>query len=157
MPNTYTQIYIHLVFAIQGGSNRINKNIKEELHKIATGILKNRKQKLYAINIMPDHCHIFFSMSPVTNISDLVRDIKTGLTHHINKNHLISGHFEWQKGFGAFSYSHSHIDNVVKYILNQEQHHKKQTFREEYIDFLKKFNIEYNSKYLFEFYDDDTE
>jgi hypothetical protein len=87
----------------------------------------------------------------------LVRDIKTGLTHHINNNHLISGHFEWQQGFGAFSYSHSHIDNVVKYILNQEQHHKKQTFREEYIDFLKSFNIEYNTAYLFEFYDNHTE
>jgi len=157
MPNTYTQIYIHLVFAVKGRSNIIHKNIKEELQKIATGILTHRKQKLYAINIMPDHCHIFFSMSPVCNISDLVRDIKTGLTHHINNNHLISGHFEWQLGFGAFSYSHSHIDNVVKYILNQEEHHKKQTFREEYIDFLTNFNIEYNTAYLFEFYDDHTE
>ncbi|MCX6230379.1 MAG: IS200/IS605 family transposase [Bacteroidetes bacterium] len=155
MPNTYTQIYIHLVFAVQGRHNIINNTIKEELQKYTTGILENRKQKLYAINIMPDHCHIFFSMTPTINISDLVKDIKTGITNHINKNHLLLTKFEWQKGFGAFSYAHSQIDNVVKYIQNQEEHHKKHTFREEYIDFLKKFNVDYNPNYLFEFYEDE--
>ena len=94
----------------------------------------------------------FFSMAPITNISDLVRDVKTGLTNFIYNNRLIPSHFEWQKGFGAFLYSHSHIDNVVKYVLNQEEHH--QTFKEEYLDLFEKFNIEYDSKYLFEFYDD---
>jgi REP element-mobilizing transposase RayT len=136
MPNTYTQIYIHLVFAVQGRHNVINKNIKEELQKYTNGIPEKRKQKLYAINIMPDHCHIFFSLSPITNLSDLVRDIKTAITNHINKNHLLATKFEWQLGYGAFSYAHSQIDNVVTYILKQEEHHKKQTFREEYIDFL---------------------
>jgi REP element-mobilizing transposase RayT len=153
MPNTYTQIYIQLVFAIQGRENIIKPDIKEELQKYATGIIQNRKQKLYTINIMPDHTHIFFSMSPVTNISDLVQDIKTGLTNHINQNKLLKTKFSWQAGYGAFSYSHSHIDNVVKYILNQEEHHKKKTFKEEYMDFLNKFNVEYDTKYLFEFYD----
>jgi len=154
MPNTYAQIYIQLVFAVKGRQNVIQKTVKEELQKYATGIVTNRKQKLYTINIMPDHCHIFFSMSPITNISDLVRDIKTGLTNYINKNKMIRGHFEWQEGFGAFSYSHSHIDKVVKYIVNQEDHHKKRTFREEYLEFLRSYNIEYNEQYLFEFYDD---
>jgi REP element-mobilizing transposase RayT len=153
MPNTYTQIYIQLVFAVKGRQNVIQKTVKEELQKYATGIVTNRKQKLYTINIMPDHCHIFFSMSPITNISDLVRDIKTGLTNYINKNKMIRGHFEWQEGFGAFSYSHSHIDKIVKYIVNQEDHHKKRTFREEYLEFLRSYNIEYNDQYLFEFYD----
>jgi REP element-mobilizing transposase RayT len=154
MPNTYTQIYIQLVFAVKRRQNLISRSIKDELQKYATGIVTKRKQKLYAINIMPDHCHIFFSISPVTNISDLVRDIKTGLTHHINKNHLIKGHFEWQEGFGAFSYSHSHIDNVVKYIINQEEHHNQRTFRAEYLNFLQEFNVEFDEKYLFEYYDD---
>ena len=154
MPNTYSKIYIQIVFAVRGRQNLVRKNIKEELQKYVTGIIQNRKQKLYAINIMPDHCHIFFSMAPITNISDLVRDVKTGLTNYICNNRLIPSHFEWQKGFGAFSYSHSYIDNVVKYVLNQEEHHHYTTFKEEYLDLLQKFNIEYDSKYLFEFYDD---
>jgi REP element-mobilizing transposase RayT len=154
MPNTYTQIYIQLVFAVKGRQNVIRKTIKDELQKYAAGIISNRKQKLYAISIMPDHCHVFFSMSPVTNISDLVRDIKTGLTNYINKKQMIRGHFEWQEGFGAFSYSYSHIDSIVKYIMDQEEHHKKRTFREEYLEFLRNYNIEYSDQYLFEFYGD---
>jgi putative transposase len=154
MPNTYTQIYIQFVFAVKGRQNLIQNNIKEELQKYATGIITNRKQKLYAINLMPDHGHIFVSMSPAISISDLVRDIKTGLTHYINNNRMVKGHFEWQQGFGAFSYSHSHIDKVVKYVMNQEIHHKRKTFRDEYLDFLKKFNVEYHEQYLFEFNDE---
>ena len=99
---------------------------------------------------MPDHIHIFVGLNPVNSISDLVRDIKTNSSSFITQQKFVSQKFNWQKGYGAFSYSHSHIDAVVKYILNQEEHHRKQTFREEYLDFLRKFEIEYNEKFLFD-------
>lgn len=150
MSNTYTQIYIHIVFAVQGRQNFINPQLKEKLQKYITGIVTHRSQKLYAINCMPDHTHAFVSIKPDISISDLVRDVKTGSSNFINKNHLIKNKFNWQEGFGAFSYSHSHIDKVVKYILNQEKHHKKKTFREEYLEFLDKFRLEYNTAYLFD-------
>lgn len=149
MANTYSQIYIHVVFAVFGRQNLIPKKIREELHKYITGIVQKRDQKMLAIFCMPDHSHILIGMKPSISISDLVRDIKAGSSKHINDNHLIKGRFNWQNGFGAFSYSRSQIDNVIKYILNQEKHHKKKTFREEYIELLEKFEIEYDEKYLF--------
>ncbi|HAB52069.1 MAG: transposase [Ignavibacteria bacterium RIFOXYB2_FULL_35_12] len=150
MANTYTQIYIHIVFAVQGRPNLIPKSIREELHKYITGIVQNRNQKMLAIFCMPDHTHVLVGMKPDISISDLTRDIKAISSKFINDNRLIKGIFNWQVGFGAFSYSKSQIDSVIKYILNQELHHKKRTFKEEYLELLEKFGIEYDQKYLFE-------
>ena len=150
MPNTYSQIYIQIVYAVKGKQNLIPNDKREELHKYITGIVQNRGQKMLAIFCMPDHTHIFIGLQPSIAISDLVRDIKAGSSKFINDNKWMKRKFNWQEGFGAFSYSRSHIDNVIHYILNQPEHHKKKSFREEYIEFLKKFEIEYNDKYLFE-------
>lgn len=153
MANTYSQIYIQIVFAVQGRQNLIRKENKEELHKYITGIIKSNKQKLLAINCMPDHTHIFVGLNPDVHISNLVRDIKANSSRFMNDKKFVKGKFLWQEGFGAFSYSHSHLDRVVKYVLNQEEHHRKKTFREEYTGLLEKFNVEYDPKYIFEFYD----
>lgn len=150
MPNTYSQIYIQIVFAVKGRENLISKNNREELHKYITGIIQKREQKLLAIFCMPDHVHIFIGMKPSIAISDLVRDIKAGSSQFINEQKWINQKFNWQEGFGAFSYSKSQVDNVVNYILKQEEHHTKMSFKDEYIVFLKKFEIEYDEKYLFE-------
>lgn len=151
MPNTYSQIYIHIVFTVKGRQNLIPNQKREELQKFITGIIQKRNQKLLTIFCMPDHTHILIGLEPSISISDLVRDIKASSSKFINDNNWMNGKFNWQEGFGAFSYSRSQIDNVIKYILNQEKHHHKKTFKEEYIDFLKKFEIEYNEKYLFDF------
>ena len=150
MPNTYSQIYIQIVFAVKGRQNLIPNQNREELQKFITGIVKKREQKLLSIYSMPDHTHLLIGLKPSISISDLVRDIKAGSSKFINDNHWLKGKFNWQEGFGAFSYSRSQIDNVIKYILNQREHHKKKTFKEEYIEFLKRFAIEYDEKYLFE-------
>jgi putative transposase len=150
MPNTYSQIYIQIVFAVKGRQNLIPEQIRTELHKYITGIVQNRDQKMLSIFCMPDHTHILVGLKPSISISDLVRDIKAGSSKFISDNNLVNGKFNWQEGFGAFSYSKSQIDTVIKYILNQEIHHKKRTFKEEYLNFLKKFEIKYDEKYLFE-------
>ncbi len=155
MANTYTQIYIQVVFAVQGRLNLIKKNNKEELHKYLTGIIRNKKQKLKAINSMPDHFHIFIGMKPSIALSDLVRDIKNNSSTFINERKGIGGKFNWQEGFAAFSYGHSQIDAVVKYIQNQEEHHAKKTFKEEYWELLKKFHVEYDQRYLFKWVEDE--
>ena len=149
MANTYSKIYIHVVFAVEGRRNLIPKQHRETLHKYITGIVQNRDQKMLSIFCMPDHSHILVGMKPSISISNLTRDIKAGSSKFINDNKWIAGKFNWQVGFGAFSYSRSQIDNVIKYILNQEIHHKRKTFKEEYIELLKKFEIEYEDKYLF--------
>ena len=151
MPNTYSQIYIQIVFTVKGRQNLIPLQKRVELQKFITGIVQKRNQKLLSIYCMPDHTHLLIGLEPSLSISDLVRDIKAGSSKFINDNLWINGKFNWQEGFGAFSYSRSQIDNVIKYILNQEKHHHKKTFKEEYIEFLKKFEIEYNEKYLFDF------
>jgi REP element-mobilizing transposase RayT len=150
MANTFTQLYIQVVFAVQGRQNLISKQHKEELHKYITGIVQKRNHKMLAVNCMPDHTHIFIGIKPVQSISDLVRDIKTNSSTFITDKKIVKSKFNWQEGYGAFSYSHSHIDSVVKYVLNQEEHHRKKTFKEEYLEFLQKFDIEYDPKYLFE-------
>jgi putative transposase len=150
MPNSYSQIYIQIVFAVKGRQNLIPNQIREELQKFITGIVQKREQKLLSIYSMPDHTHLLIGLKPSISISDLVRDIKAGSSKFINDKHWVKGKFNWQEGFGAFSYSKSQIDNVIKYILNQREHHKKKTFKEEYIEFLKKFAIKYDEKYLFE-------
>ena len=153
MANTYTQIYIQIVFAVKGRQHLIPKENREELHKFISGIVSNRGQKLFSIFAMPDHVHILVSLSPSISISDLVRDIKAGSSKFINDKNWINGKFSWQEGYGAFSYSKSSVDAVVKYILNQEEHHKKQTFREEYLEILAKNDISYKEEYLFDFFD----
>lgn len=150
MANTYSQVYIQIVFAVKGRQNLIEKQNREELHEFITGIVSNRGQKLLAIFAMPDHVHILIGLKPNVSISDLVRDIKAGSSKFINDKKWINAKFNWQEGFGAFSYSKSNLDAVVNYILNQEEHHKKRTFKDEYLDFLEKFEIEYDTKYLFE-------
>ena len=150
MANTYSQIYIQIVFAVKGRQNLIPKDHREELQKYMTGIVTRRDQKLLSIFCMTDHVHILVGIKPNISVSELVRDIKTGSSGFINEQKWIHGKFQWQEGFGAFSYSKSQIDTVSAYINNQVAHHKKKTFREEYIDFLRKFNVEYNDQYLFD-------
>lgn len=153
MPNTYSKIYIQIVFAVKGRQSLIPTKHREELHKYITGIVQKRDQKMLAVFAMPDHTHMLVGMKPNIAISDLVRDVKSISSKFINENRWVKGRFNWQEGFGAFSYSRNQIDNVIKYILNQEHHHKKRTFREEYIRFLEIFEIEYHEKYLFEWID----
>ena len=153
MANTYSQVYIQVVFAVKGRQNLIRAEIREDLQKYITGIITNREQKLLSIFCMPDHTHLLIGLKPSISISDLVRDIKAGSSKFINDKKLIKGKFSWQEGFGVFSYSRSQIDTVIKYIQNQEKHHNKKSFKEEYLEFLKKFEIEYDEKYLFEWID----
>ena len=150
MANTYTQIYIHLVFAVRYRQALISALLKERLHRYMTGIIQNQGHKLLAINTMPDHAHIFIGMNPQAALSDLVRDTKRDSTNFVNAEIRLSRPFGWQEGFGAFSYSHSQIDSVVRYVMNQEEHHRKKTFREEYEAMLKEFAIEHDDRYLFE-------
>lgn len=150
MPNTYSQIYIQIIFAVKGRQNLIAKQHRERLHKYITGIIQRREQKALAIFSMPDHTHLLIGLKPSIAISDLVRDVKSGSSKFINDNNWIPSKFNWQEGFGAFSYSKSQLDNVIKYILNQKEHHKKKTFKDEYISFLRNFEVDYNEHYLFE-------
>jgi len=154
MANTFSQIYLQFVFAVEHRRNLIPANHKEELHKYITGLVRNRNNKLLAVHCMPDHTHLFVGFRPGSMmISDFVKEIKVESNQFINSKHWINGKFKWQNGYGAFSYSHSHIDRVAKYVLNQELHHKKRSFREEYLLLLKKFNISFDEKYLFKFYE----
>ena len=154
MSSTFTQIYIQIVFAVKGRESLINYSWEEDLFKYISGIVQNKGQKILAINGMPDHIHIFIGMKPTCCLSDLVREIKKASNEYINDNNFVKSKFKWQEGFGAFSYSHSNIDNVIKYILNQKEHHKLKTFKEEYLDFLAKFEIEFKEEYLFEWIND---
>ncbi|RZJ74155.1 MAG: IS200/IS605 family transposase [Flavobacterium sp.] len=149
MADTYSQIYIQIVFAVKGRDNLISGKWKDELYKYITGIITNEGQKLLAINGMPDHIHILIGLKPTAMLSNLVRDIKSNSSRFINEKQWIAGKFEWQQGFGAFSYSQSQLTNVITYIQNQEEHHKLKTFREEYIEFLKLYNVDYKDQYLF--------
>ena len=152
MPNTYSQLYIQIVFAVQGRKSFIKESFREELQKYISKIISEQKQKLLAIYCMPDHTHIFLSMKPSLAISDLVRDIKSNSSTFLKDQKFVK-EFSWQEGFGAFSYSKSQSKNVIAYVLNQQEHHRKRTFKNEYLDFLNKFEIEYDEKYLFEFYE----
>ena len=146
MPNIYAQIYIQIVFAVKSRANFIGAFIREKVEKYIVGIISNQNQKMYAIYCMPDHVHILVSISPNISISNLVRDIKANSSKYINDNKLVKSKFMWQEGFGAFSYSKSSRDNVVKYILNQEEHHKKKAFKTEYIEYLEKYEVDYDEK-----------
>jgi len=151
MANTYSQIYVQLIFAVKGRACHINPKWKDELFKYITGIVSIKKQKLIAINGVSDHVHILVGLRPEMSISDLMRDIKSNSSGFINDRKWLKIKFHWQEGFGAFSYSRSQLSAVINYIRNQEKHHKKKTFREEYIDFLKKFDVDYDERYLFTF------
>ena len=150
---TFSQLYIQVVFAVKGRENLIAKSFKDELYKYISGIITAKGQKSIIVNGMADHIHIFFGLRPSMRISDLVRDIKNNSSNFINDRKLIEGKFSWQEGYGSFSYSPSHVSRVYNYILNQEEHHKKKTFKVEYLELLKEFEIEYNEKYLFEWID----
>lgn len=149
MSNIYTQIHIQFVFAVKYRNAVIESSWKNDLYKYMAGIVKNNNHKLLSINGMPDHVHILVGLRPSQSISDLMQDVKAGSSKWINSMKLVKGKFEWQEGYGAFSYSKSHLDNVIRYIENQEQHHKKSTFIQEYREFLDKFEVEYDEKYLF--------
>ena len=150
MADTYTQLYIHVIFAVKGRESLIPKPHKEELHKYITGIIDSKNQTVIQINSMPDHLHILVGITPDIAVSDLVRDIKANSSKFINRQRWGAGKFEWQEGFAAFSYAHSQLNTVARYIRNQETHHARQTFREEYIAFLKRFDVPYNPKYVFD-------
>jgi len=150
MANTYSQIYLQVVFAVKGRRSLIQIEWKDELYKYICGVVNGKKEKVYAIGGVSDHIHILISIKPNSIISDLVRDIKCNSTKWINERQYVIGKFQWQEGFGAFSYTHWHLDTIINYINNQEEHHKKKSFKNEYIEFLEQFYIEYDEKYLFE-------
>ena len=151
MANTFSQIYLQFVFAVQNRQCLIAKEYKEELHKYITALVQNRKAKMLAVNCMPDHIHFFVGFKPTILISDFVKEIKVESNDFVNKKNWIRGKFNWQEGYGVFSYSHSHIDAVVKYVLNQEAHHQTKTFKQEYLQMLEKSEIPYEDRYLFDF------
>jgi putative transposase len=149
MANTYTQIYLHVVFAVSGRACVVQPRRKEELQKYITGIVTRRNQKLIAISCMPDHTHILLGLKPDQAPSDLIGRIKTGSTNHINEQRWIACRFSWQEGFGAFSVSHSALGAVADYIHNQEDHHRRKSFQREYVEFLERHNVAYDERYVF--------
>lgn len=149
MANTYTQIHIHAVFSVQNRHCIIRNNWEEELYQYITGIIQNHDHKVLAINGMPDHIHVLFGMRPVQALSDLMQDIKASSSKWINQKKFVNGKFSWQEVFGAFSYSKSPVNDVIDYIKLQKEHHKKRSFIEEYLDFLEKFEVPYDERYIF--------
>ena len=151
MANTYSQILIHVVFTVRGRANLIDKKWRTDLHKYISGIITSKGQKSIIVNGVGDHIHCFIGLKPSMCLSDLIRDVKNNSSKFINENQLVKGKFQWQEGFGAFSYATSQVKNVYNYILNQEEHHKKSTFKEEYLDLLETYEVEYEDDYLFSF------
>jgi len=149
MANTYSQIYIQIVFAVESRQNLIDPSNNDQLQKYITGIVTKQRHKLIAINNMPDHMHILIGQRPDSALSSLVGDIKSGSSNFINRQRWVRGRFNWQEGFGAFSYSRSQLDAVVRYIQNQQKHHQKRSFRDEYIALLDKFEVPYDERYIF--------
>jgi REP element-mobilizing transposase RayT len=149
MANTYTQIHIHGIFAVQNRVSLIAESWREELYRYITGIVQNHGHKMLQIGGMPDHIPILFGMRPTESLSDLMKTIKGESSEWINKRRFVKGHFSWQEGYGAFSYSKSHLDNVIQYIAHQAEHHKKRDMVSEYLEFLKIFEIDYDERYVF--------
>lgn len=149
MANSYSKIYIHVVFAVKGRESSISNKWKEELYKYICGIVSNKNEKVYAINGMPNHIHILLSIKPNCLLSDLIRDIKSNSSKWINERKFVVGKFQWQEGAGSFSVSHQQLDMIIGYIGNQEAHHQKKSFKEEYLELLKTNDIEYDDKYVF--------
>ncbi|GAB2563403.1 IS200/IS605 family transposase [Spirosoma aerophilum] len=150
MAGTFSQIYIQVVFAVKGRESLLQKPWRDEVFKYMSGVITNKNQKAIIVNGVADHVHLFIGLKPSACLSDLVRDIKNNTTNLINDHNWVKGKFAWQEGFGAFSYAHSQIDAVYNYVLNQEEHHRKKTFREEYLDFLQKFEVPYEERFLFD-------
>jgi putative transposase len=150
MPGTFTQIYIQIVFAVKGRQCLIESHWEEALYKYISGIVRNKEQKLLAINGMPDHIHFLIGMKPTCCLSDLIREVKKASNQFVNENRFSKSKFEWQAGYGAFSYSHSSLNAVIAYIQNQKSHHQKVAFKHEYIEFLAKFDIPFKDEYLFD-------
>jgi putative transposase len=153
MAGAFSQIYIHVVFAVEHRDYLIKPEWEEELYKYITGIVRNKEQKMLAINGMPDHIHFLIGMKPSCRLSDLIREIKKSSNDFINSRKFSNYKFNWQGGYGAFSYSHSALDNVISYINRQKEHHRKQSFKDEYKEILTKFKIDYKDEYLFEWFD----
>lgn len=153
MANTFSQIYIQTVFAVSNRESLIKPAFKEEVYKYITGIVRNQGQKLIAINGIADHIHILIGLKPSMALADLMRDVKADSANFINKKKWLHGRFSWQDGYGAFSYGHSQLDTVVRYIQNQEKHHRRRTFKHEYLALLRKFDIAFDAKYVFDFID----
>ncbi len=153
MANTYSQVNIHCVFAVKGRENLITKSFRDDLHRYMSGILKNDGSFPLAVNGWLDHVHVFFELPMTMAISDQMRMLKATSSKWINDNKLVKGKFSWQEGYGAFSYAKSQRDVVINYIKNQEEHHQRQSFKQEYLELLKKFEIPYDERYIFEFYD----
>jgi putative transposase len=151
MANTYSQIYIQTVFAVSNRQSLVRPEFKEDLYKYITGIVKNQGQKLICIGGMPDHVHTLIGLKPAMALADLVREIKADSSNFINEKKFVRGRFNWQQGYGAFSYGHSQLDTIVRYIQNQEKHHQRRSFRDEYLTLLRKFDIAFEEKYVFEF------
>src|SRR5258705_7644789 len=151
MANTFSQIYIQTVFAVSNRQSLIKPAFKEDLYKYIAGIVKGQGQKLITINGMPDHVHILIGLRPSIALADLVREIKADSTNFINQNKWVHGRFSWQEGYGAFSYGHSQLDTIIRYIQNQEKHHSRRSFRNEYLSLLRKFDVAFEEKYVFEF------
>jgi REP element-mobilizing transposase RayT len=149
MANTYTQIYIQVVFAVEGRQNLIAPKHNDELQRYITGIVSAQRHKLIAINNLPDHVHLLIGQRPDASLSDLVGEVKTGSSKFINQKRWVAGRFSWQEGFGAFSYSRSQLAAVIRYIENQQRHHAKKSFRDEYVELLEKFNVAYDRRYIF--------
>ena len=149
MANTYTQIYLHVVFAVEGRQNLISPEHNDELQKYITGIVSAQRHKLIAINNLPDHLHLLVGLRPDAALSDLVRDIKANSSRFISEKRWVAGRFSWQEGFGAFSCSRSQLDTVIRYIADQQKHHAQKTFRDEYTELLEKFEVEYDRRYIF--------
>lgn len=147
---SYSQIYIQTVFAVKSRESMIMPAWEERLYQYITGIVREKQQKMLAINGMPDHIHFVIGMKPSCCLSDLIREVKKASNEFVNENRLSKFKFAWQEGYGAFSYSHSQLDNVIAYVMNQKEHHKTKSFKEEYLEFLEKFNVEYKSEFLFE-------
>lgn len=152
-PGRFTQMYIHLVFAVKDRETLLKKQFKDRVFEYIGGIITKLKHKSLIVNGVSDHVHILFSLNPQVSVSDTVHEVKRGSSIFINEQKFCNGHFSWQEGYGAFTYSHSQIDDVYKYIQNQEKHHQKSTFRDEYISTLEKFKVEYDSRFLFDFID----
>lgn len=151
--STYSQIYIQVVFAVKNRNALIISSWEDDLYKYMTGIIQNKGQKILAINGIPNHIHFLIGMKPACCLADLVREVKKSSNAFINEKQFCPFKFEWQEGYGAFSYSHSALDNVIAYIMNQKEHHRKISFKEEYKKFLISFNIEHDDKYLFDWID----
>jgi putative transposase len=153
MANSYSQLNIHCVFAVKGRQNIITSDFRDELHRYMAGILKNDGAFPLAVGGWLDHVHVFFELPVTMSISDQMRMLKASSSKWINDNRKVKGRFSWQRGFGAFSYARSQRDIVIRYILNQEQHHQKKSFRQEYLDWLNEYEVVYDERYVFQFID----